>query len=113
MGGQNKAADQLKRNAQMTQAQTARQNKKANRIAVRTATQERKQSARQNQQLIAAEKQSAALLAQVGQDTNLRTDVITDEEAARKKLMAMGGRSAYGFGRPAMSGLGGGSSTLG
>lgn len=97
----------------MTQAQNARQNKKANRIAVRTATSERKQSARQNTALVAAEKNSTALLAQVGQDANLRTDVITDEEAARKKLLSMGGRSAYGFGRPATSGLGGGSSQLG
>lgn len=93
--------------------QSAQQARKANRVAVRTAQQERKASSRQNQQLIAAERASAAALAKVGEGQNIRTDVINDPEAERKRLLAMGGRSAYGFQRPGGSGLGGGMSPLG
>jgi hypothetical protein len=53
------------------------------------------------------------MMAQVGQEKDLRTEVIDDEDEARKKLLSMGGKSAYGFSRPSGSGLGGGSSTLG
>jgi transcription-repair coupling factor (superfamily II helicase) len=115
MGGsqKKKQTEQLRKNAQMTLAQNARLSRQANRIAVRQAGKARKQSAAQNAALVAAEKETARMMAQVGQEKDLRTEVIDDEDEARKKLLSMGGKSAYGFSRPSGSGLGGGSSTLG
>jgi hypothetical protein len=115
MGGKQKKRQirEMQRATQLTLAQNAAQNLEANRIAVREAELARDQSAAQNAALIAAEQESAKLLAQVGKEKNLRTEVINDEEVARKKLRSMGRKSAYGFARPSGSGLGGGSSTLG
>jgi hypothetical protein len=115
MGGKQKKRQirEMQRATQLTLAQNAAQNLEANRIAVREAELARDQSAAQNAALIAAEQESAKLLAQVGKEKNLRTEVINDEEVARKKLRSMGRKSAYGFARPSGSGLGGGRTTLG
>ena len=115
MGGsqKKKQTEQLRKNAQMTLAQNARLSRQANRIAVRQAGKARKQSAAQNAALVAAEKETARMMAQVGQEKDLRTEVIDDEEAARKKLRSMSGMSSYRFARPSGSGLGGGRTTLG
>ena len=103
----------MQRATKLTLEQNAAQNLEANRIAVREAELARDQSAAQNAALIAAEQESAKLLAQVGKEKNLRTEVIEDEEAARKKLLSMSGMSSYRFARPSGSGLGGGRTTLG
>lgn len=103
----------MRKNTQMTLAQNAKQNRVANRIAVREAGLARTQSKAQNAALISAEQETAKMMAQVGKEKNLRTEVIDDEDESRKKLLSMGGKSAYGFARPSGSGLGGGSSTLG
>jgi hypothetical protein len=124
MGGKQKAqqaqtaalkrANQLKAQSLKTQAKNAAN---ARRIAVRTAAADRRASNRQNAALVKAERQSAALLAQIGNKEeaapDLRTEFIQDEEAARKKLSGISGSGAYGFSRPSGFGLGGGKSMLG
>lgn len=116
MGGRQKQAKAQERANQLAERSAKRQQQLAKRerkVAKRTARQERRASTRQNQQLVAAEQASAAKLAELGKDDNLSTEYIEDDEAKRRKLMASGGRSAYGFSRGSGYGLGGGSSKLG
>ena len=113
MGGKQKELKKANAIAQASMQKQAQQTRKANRQAVRSAQQDRKLEKRQGAALIAAERESAALLAQVGDNAALRTDYIQDEEAARKKLLKMSGGGAYGFSRPMGTMLGGGMSQLG
>lgn len=120
MGGKQKVAEQQRRANAIAQASMRKQAQQAQtqrRAALRSSQADRRAGAKQNAALVKAERQSAALLAQIGAgadaEANLRTDVIQDEEAARRKLLAGGSRSAYGFARPTGVGLGGGNSILG
>ena len=116
MGGRQRQAKALERankiaeNSSKRQAQLAKREKK---VARRTGRQERKSSAKQNAELIAAEEATANKLAALGQDQDLTTEYIQDEDEKRKKLVSSGVRGAYGFARPSGNGLGGGSSVLG
>jgi hypothetical protein len=87
--------------------------RQANRIAVRTAAAQRKQDAAQNAAILNVQQTNAALLAQT-QDAPGQTELI-DERETRRRAMAMGGFSPYGFrrGGPGKGGLGGGSPMLG
>lgn len=118
MGGKQKLADQqhqANKLAAQSMRQQAQQNARARRVAARAARVDRQQSSRQNQALIKAQRQNAAALSALNQDdpANLRTEFIEDEEVARRRLLRMSGRNAYGFSRPSSTSLGGGSSQLG
>lgn len=91
--------------------QQAAADRKANRVAVRTAQTERRQDARQQKQLVKIEQANAAALAQT-QEAPGATELI-DERAAKRRAMLAGGFSAYGFRRGSGMGLGGGSPMLG
>jgi len=112
MGGKNKLAEaQSKASAiaQQTAMKQAKAARAANRVAVRTATQDRRVATRQNAALIAAERDSAAALAALDQG-NVQTEYIEDDEMMRRQ----GGRKgAYSFGRPMSSMLGGADTRLG
>lgn len=115
MGGKQKLAkaqtqaNQIAAQSQRKQAQASR---KATRVAVRTAKQDRVAGNAQSAALIAAEKESAAALAALDQNRNVETQYIEDEDAMRRK-MGGAGRSSYNFGRPLSNMLGGGKSMLG
>ena len=115
MGGQQKLAKAQKQANQIadrTRVLQSRSGKQANRIAVRSGKREKKAAATQTAALVAAEKESAAALAALTEGRDVQTEFIVDEEAKRKRG-GMGGSSAYGFSRPAMTGLGGGNTRLG
>ena len=112
MGGKNKLAEaQSKASAiaQQTAMKQAKAARAANRVAVRTAQQDRRVGTRQNAALIAAERDSAAALAALDQG-NVQTEFIEDDEMMRRQ----GGRKgAYSFGRPMSTMLGGSDTRLG
>lgn len=116
MGGKQKLAAAQNRANRIAESNARKQRRTAKRdrkVSARLAQRERKSSNRQNRQLVNAEKRSAAQLAELAKNDGLETEFIEDEEVAKRKLRAQGGRSAYGFARGSNTGLGGGSSQLG
>jgi predicted nuclease of restriction endonuclease-like (RecB) superfamily len=116
MGGKQKLAKAQQRANQIAQTTARKQRRAAKRerkVSTRLGKRELKSSRRQNRQILAAERRSAAKMAELAKNDGLETEFIEDEEVAKRKLRAQGGRSAYGFARGNSQGLGGGYSQLG
>ena len=117
-GGGNDALARAQNRATINARKTARSQaveaRKERRAAIRAGVADRKAAAAQNRALVEAERQSAKALEELNQERDIRTEVIDDEEAKRRKVAIGARRSAYGFSRPSGNlGLGGGPSNLG